>query len=46
MNAGAKGNVTGGSAVDVEALGFFPAARIDRLFDHLVGGCKHRGRLG
>src|SRR6516165_8519770 len=28
MNAGAEGNVTGGPAVDVEALGFFPAARI------------------
>jgi hypothetical protein len=25
---GAEGNVTGGSAVDVEALGFVPAARI------------------
>src|SRR6516225_9698490 len=28
MNAGAEGNVTGGPAVDVEALGFVPAARI------------------
>src|SRR5207302_4115561 len=28
MNAGAEGNVTGGPAVDVEALRFVPAARI------------------
>src|SRR5215470_8392912 len=28
MNAGAEGDVTGGPAVDVEALGFVPAARI------------------
>jgi hypothetical protein len=25
MNAGAEGNVTGGPAVDVEALGFCPS---------------------
>jgi hypothetical protein len=28
MNTGAEGNVTGGPAVDVEALGFVPPARI------------------
>jgi hypothetical protein len=28
VNTGAEGNVTGGPAVDVEALGFVPAARI------------------
>src|SRR5690348_12129190 len=28
MNTGAEGNVAGGPAVDVEALGFVPAARI------------------
>src|SRR5215471_1342217 len=28
MNAGTEGNVTSGTAVDVEALGFVPAARI------------------